>query len=292
MKYRCWALALLLGSTIPVGADDPPPRADKAKAEQIQVPYRRTMTQHILVRAKINGKGPFNFIIDSGAPLVFVNTAVGKKLGLDVDPDTNAATLDRLEVEGGVVLNKVRVRVETPFQLEGMNGMGLAGAELHGILGYTLMAKFKIEVDFTKDKMGWTLLDFKPPPPQGIGAKAAAAAGGLEMMGTIMKFVGFLYGTKTTPDMAPRGFIGIELAEKGADDSKMVEIKAVLAKSPAAEAGLKVGDRIVEINSKTVSSLADVQRITAESTAGQTLQLQIRRGTEKLDIRVAAGEGL
>ena len=53
-------LALLaLASRLP--ADE----GKKEKAETYQVPYRLTDTQHILVRAKINGQGPFNFIVDT-----------------------------------------------------------------------------------------------------------------------------------------------------------------------------------------------------------------------------------
>ena len=134
-----------------------------------QAPYRLTDTKHVLVRVKIDGKGPFNFIVDTGAPILFVSTPVGKKLGLEAN-DKGVTVLDKLEFEGGLALSGVKCRVETPFQLEGMNGMGLAGVELHGILGYTVLAKFRMEFDFTRDAMRWTPLDWKPPPPQGIGA--------------------------------------------------------------------------------------------------------------------------
>src|SRR5689334_25363721 len=103
----------------------PPLRADEPKQtppESVEVPYRLTIPKHILVRAKINGKGPFNFILDTGAPALFVATSVADKLG--IKPDKNHwGTFDRFEIEGGVVLKKATGRIETPFQLEGMNGM-------------------------------------------------------------------------------------------------------------------------------------------------------------------------
>src|SRR5262249_17780726 len=104
---------------------------EKVKEKKtFEVPFRLTIPKHIMVRAKINNKGPFNFILDTGAPALFVAVPVVKKLG--VKPDANGwATFDRFEIEGGVVLNNAKGRAETPFQLEGMNGMGLAGAELH-----------------------------------------------------------------------------------------------------------------------------------------------------------------
>src|SRR5437764_4056662 len=102
----------------------------KPEATTYNVPYRLTATQHVVVRAKINGKGPFNFILDTGAPLLFVATKVGKKAGVKADAN-GWATLDRFEIEGGLTLPKTRARIETPFQLEGMNGLGLAGLEIH-----------------------------------------------------------------------------------------------------------------------------------------------------------------
>jgi hypothetical protein len=261
-------------------------RADEPKhvGKTFEVPFQLTSTQHVLVRAKINGKGPFNLIVDTGAPILIVSTPVGKKLGLQTEKGWTK--LDRFELEGGVVLTQFKALVETPFQLEGMNGMGLAGAELHGMIGYTVLANYKIEYDFTRDKMKWTRLDFKPPPPQPVG-KAGAGQGGLEILGTLMRFLGFLSGAKL-PELTPRGFLGVELAE---DDGR-VKVKSVLSKGPAAGAGLQAGDRIDRVQGKEVRSSADVHRRLAEVTAGQTVRLVVQRGDRKEEIAITAGEGL
>src|SRR5262249_19914249 len=116
---------LLLAVTPGLLADD----VQKPISKTYQVPYRLTNTNHVLVRVKINGKGPYNFILDTGAPALFVSTPVCTKLGIQADK-RGWGTFDRFEIEGGVVLNRAKGRVEDPFQLEGMNGLGLAGAEL------------------------------------------------------------------------------------------------------------------------------------------------------------------
>ena len=69
-----------LAVAIPVRADDPPEKPTPV-AKPVAVPYRLTDSQHIMVRAKLNGKGPFNFILDTGAPAVFIATKVGEKVG-------------------------------------------------------------------------------------------------------------------------------------------------------------------------------------------------------------------
>ena len=135
MRIWCSCAALAALSLAPA-AQARAPVPDKAAPRSFEVPYRLTMVKHLLVRAKINGKGPFNFILDTGAPALFVATDVSRKLG--VDPDKKGwGTFDRLEIEGGPVVTKTRGRVEDPFQLEGMNGLGLAGVHLHGCLLYT-----------------------------------------------------------------------------------------------------------------------------------------------------------
>jgi hypothetical protein len=277
--------AILLGfCLVPAPAQE---RSRKEAAAPHPVPYRLTDSQHVLVRVKINGKGPFNFIVDTGAPIMFVATPIGKKLGLETDEE-DFATLEELQFEGGLTQNKVKVRVETPFQLDGMNGMGLAGAELHGILGYTVLAKYRMTFDFTRHKMEWTPLDFEPPPPFAIGGKGAkGGAGGLEIVGSIMKFLGPFLGLKKDAP-SPGGFFGLEL-EDGKDQ---VKVARVYDKGPAAEAGLKAGDRIETVAGKSVKTAEEVRRRAAQVEAGQTLSLVIYRGDDKKDITITAGEGL
>jgi hypothetical protein len=283
MNRILWLFPFIALVLAPVRADEPA-RREKKPAQAVDVPYRLTDTQHVLVRIKINGKGPLNFIVDTGAPLLFVATPVAKKIGLEADKGW--ATLDKLEFEGGLTQTKVKCRVETPFHLEGMNGMGLAGAELHGILGYTVLAKYRMEFDFTRDKMKWTPLDFDPPPPQPIGAKGGT--GGLEVIGGMLKFLGPLLGLRPAPPPVARGFLGVELEEKDG----AVLVKAVLAKSPGAGAGLQAGDRLEKIQGKVVKSMADVHKQTTRVEAGQVVRMNIQRGDDRQEITIKAGEGL
>src|SRR5216684_4507950 len=120
MKKLFTALAVL-AFAVPACAGD----GKKAEPKTYQVPYRLTDTNHVLLRAKINGKGPYNFIVDTGAPALFVSTGVAGKLGVNADRE-GWGKFKRFEIEGGVVLEDFKGRVENPFQLEGMNGLGLA----------------------------------------------------------------------------------------------------------------------------------------------------------------------
>jgi hypothetical protein len=269
---------LLAGS---VRGDEP-----RTKPSTFQVPYRLTNTMHVMVRAKINGKGPYNFIVDTGAPMLVVATSVGKKLGLTPD-EKGWTVLDRFEIEGGAVRPKMKCRVETPFQLEGMNGLGMAGVELHGMMGYTVLAHYRIELDFTRDKMTWTELAFQPPPPQGIRGKDSGAMASLELLGTLMKVLGALAGRQQDA-LQMRGYLGLELIEK----DEGISIKTVLPKTPADRAGLKAGDRFDRFQGRAVYTLAELNALGRRVTPGQEVQLIIRRGEKTKEITLTAGEGL
>jgi len=272
-------MALFLTCLIlPASAQAPPPKP----APGFPVPFRLTETKHVLVRAKINGKGPFNFIMDTGAPALFVGTAVCKQLGVTADND-GWGTFDRFEVEGGLVIARAQGKIEDPFQLEGMNRMGLAGVELHGVLGYNLLARYRIELDFTKDRMTWTPLPFEPGLPEGLTGKAP---GGVDAMAGMAKVMSLLVGKKGVPETKPRGVLGVEWADKDG-----VTITAVHKDSPAAVAGLLPGDRLTHVEDKEVKTRADLQRQAAALTAGTRVRLTVQRGQETRNLVVPLGKG-
>jgi len=282
--WSCAALAVFC--LAPWARGDEPA---KPQAQSFEVPYRLTAVKHIVVRAKINGKGPFNFILDTGAPALFIAPEAAKKAGVERD-EKGWGTFDRFEIEGGVVLEKARGRIEKPFQLEGMNGLGLGGAELHGMIGYNILARYRMEIDFTKDKMVWTPIDWDPKAPMGLGGNANSAAGGLEVMGTLLKFLGSLTGAKAEPDYALRGFLGMELADMEDGDSPMV--KAVLADGPAGKAGLKSGDKLTKFQGRTVTNVEDVRKFADKLGAGDDVKLTVKRGKDNVEIQFKTSEGL
>jgi hypothetical protein len=278
------AITVLLALALapPLGADSPAQVVSKT----FQVPYRLTSTNHVLVRVKINGKGPYNFILDTGAPTLFVTTAVGRELGL-VKEGNAWGVFERFEIEGGVLIPKARGRIEDPFQLEGMNGLGLAGVHLHGMIGYTLLARYRLEFDFTKNKMGWTPLAFKPPQPVALGMQGGAP-GGLDAFGTALKLIGTLLGKKPQPVIALRGYLGMAL-EDGSDG---VLVKSVLTGGPADLAGLKADDRIQKFRGAGVTSAAKIQDLAARLAPDETVPLTLLRGSESLSLQIKAGRGL
>jgi serine protease Do len=88
---------------------------------------------------------------------------------------------------------------------------------------------------------------------------------------------------KANKDLYP-GLIGISL-----DDDWMTGdpiIAAARANTPAADAGLKAGDRIVQIDGRPIRRGADIKREISPRYAGDKLRIVVMRGTDLLERKV------
>lgn len=285
MRFRITAagLAFLLAA-LPARGEDRPKDAPKP-GTTYEIPYKLTDSKHVMVRVKLNGKGPFNFILDTGAPALIMTEAVAKKTGAELDKGWGKFKLD---VEGGLTVPDAKGIAMDMFQLKGMNAMGIAGVELHGVIGYNILAKFRIQYDFTEDKLVWTALKYEPPEMKRLGGADKGDQGGLELIGSMMKFLAPLMGLKPNFELKPRGFLGLELEEKNNE----VVVKSVVKGGPADKAGLQKGDRIEFAKSTTVDSVEEVVQAVSKLGEGDSLKVRIKRGGESKDMTIELGKGL
>lgn len=284
---RLIVLGLIVALGLPTALQAAP--TTQPSTQPVLVPYRLTDTNHILIRVKINGQGPFNFIMDTGAPTMFVRIPVGKKLGLKVT--RGMATLDQLEVEGGAKLTHIQCAVQTPFQIEGMNAIGATDVDLDGLLGYLILAHFRLQIDLSKDRMVWTPLNFTPRPlanrREVLGDAPDPDEDRLEATGSLLKVLGPLIKHPQL-EAKYRGLLGIELAASG----NTVSALRVLGDSPADKAGVVGGDQLIEIDSHDVKSIADAQDAVQAVRPGQAVSVLIQRGAARLKLKITSGEGL
>lgn len=256
---------------------------ERPPTKSYQIPYKLTPMNHVMVRLKINGKGPFNFIVDTGAPAIFCSTRAAKQAGAKPDND-GWGTFATMEIEGGLKLSNVAARIEDPFQLEGMNSLGIAGVELHGMLGYNLLAKYRVTYDFASDKLLLTELpDFEPGEVPRFGR---GGQGGLEAIGTIVKFLAPLLNMQGPPKRIPRGYLGLELEEQ-----EGVVVTKVYPTSPADLAGVQVGDRITSLDKRPIRHIEDLQSVLSKRKVQDSVSLTVERHGKKIVIKVDLGRG-
>jgi serine protease Do len=268
------------------------PAQDSQVGKSYQIPFRLTDTNHFLVRVRINGKGPFNFLVDTGAPAFYVATETARKIGLEPAKNDFWTSVDRLDFEGGARLTGIKARVEDPFQLVGMNALGLPGASIDGILGFTILARYRLEIDPTKDRMTWTRLDYIPPDPpvprQADGGKAPAEVQAMNLLGPVAKFAAVLVGKQPEETLHPRGFLGLELEQVGTE----TRLVRVLAGSPAAEAGLQKSDVLISVSGQNLTGLKSARSAITDMKPGDRVKLVVRRGSADLERVLTAAEGL
>ncbi len=206
---------MLLGLLAALGSLAPAPAAkDPQIGQAFRVPYRLTLTNHYLVRVRINGQGPFNFLVDTGAPALFIGTECARKIGLVPDKREFWTPVDRFDIEGGATLKNVKARVEDPFQLEGMNALGLPGATIDGILGFTILARYRMQFDPTEDRMTWTRLDYDPKEPfvprDAVNRQPPAEVQAMNLLGPAMKLMAVFVGKQPEDVLHPQGLLGLE----------------------------------------------------------------------------------
>ncbi len=283
----------------PASAETPPDSATVRAArpgETFRIPYRLTDTNHYLVRVRLNGKGPFNFLVDSGAPALYVGTEAAKAIGLEPAADDYWTSLKRLDIEGGATLTKLKARIEDPFQLVGMNALGLPGATIDGILGFTILARFKLEFDPTSDRMTWTRIAYEPKEPYlpralrtREGPAAPAEVRTMQALGPVMKLMSVFVGKQPEVTVKAQGVLGLALEAV----SGGVRVAAVLGGSPAESAGIQKGDRLVSVNGKPIATLADAHASVAKLTPGAEATVIVRREGQDAEqtFQIRAAEG-
>jgi membrane-associated protease RseP (regulator of RpoE activity) len=134
-----------------------PPAADYAFAEgktATTIPFQ-LINNHIYVDVRLNGKGPFRFLCDTGGMNVLTPTLAGE-LGLEAEgalqgrgvgeksEDVGLVTLDSLSV-GEVTLRKQAFIV---FALEPFGD--IEGVPQSGLIGYEVFKRFVVGIDYEK----------------------------------------------------------------------------------------------------------------------------------------------
>ncbi|MBX6315849.1 MAG: aspartyl protease family protein, partial [Isosphaeraceae bacterium] len=248
MKIRpiVLALSIALASGLSLAAlqarPGPPPAQDQAPKPAV-VPFEMLPSNHMVVRATINGKGPYRLIFDLGSPVILLGSKAAEATGA-IPKDAPKAFLFSTRGEGKIATLKVGDLTAKDLPVIVMDHPalkalgGLLGRPLDGIIGYTFFARYRTTIDYQTRQMTFTPVPFevrdlmKDLPDRLLGPKVAQ-----------------------TRILAPQGLWGLTLGTpEGGVSSRGVPIQAVLPDSPAAAAGLKPGDLLTTLDGRWTTS--------------------------------------
>lgn len=276
------AAAVILGPG--PGAAQEAPAAGKAKPKPkpkpAVVPFVMLPTNHMLVTATINGKGPYRLIFDLGAPITLLSNRASEAAGV-VNADApraflfgmrGEAEIDRLEA-GGLKAEKLPVIV---FDHPVLSALGDAiGRRIDGIMGFTLFARYRTTIDYQTREMTFEPVDYqvrdllKELPDRMLGPKIARER-----------------------VLAPLGIWGLRLGRPtGGLDDPGVPVVAVAEGSPADRGGLKPGDVITTLDGRWTASVADVFAAAADAEPGRAAEVVILRDGKEMTLTVTPADG-
>jgi PDZ domain/Aspartyl protease len=301
MRVSAWATVVIMGlglslartrtglafepqaaptARVPAQAPAPPAaKADKSKVKAV-VPFEMLPTNHMLVQARINDKGPYRLIFDLGAPVTLLNNRVSEAAGV-VKPDSprsflfgmrGEAEVGKLQV-GELTAAKLPVIVLDHPVLKALEDV--TGRRIDGLMGFTFFARYKTTIDYHAHQMAFEPIDYqirdllKELPERLMGPKVARHR-----------------------VLAPASMWGLRLGEPtGGLDSRGVPIVKVHDGSPAAVAGLKPGDVLITVDGRWTTSIADVYHAAADVEPGRKVDVVIHRNGKEITLAVALADG-
>ena len=253
----------------------------------VSVPFKLLPSRHMLMSVTLNGKGPYNLIFDTGAPLNLVNTRVSKEAKLakvkgGVGGGFGFGLLNVQQMElgslkvGDVTAEKLPTVVMDHPTVAAISGMYSAEyGPIEGIVGFPFFGRYAATVDYQAKTLTLRPNGFQPGDYLTDLTKGLLSAGD---RGAEPKVVGAagLWGFAVT----------------AADDGKPgVTVGEVFAGSPAAAGTLAAGDRLLTLDGRWADSVADVSLAASLVKPGRAVSLTIRRGENEITLSVTPVKG-
>jgi hypothetical protein len=277
MKIKLLVCALFLISTPLSG------RADDVSSKPFSVPFDTIKTQHMVVEVKINGKGPFRLIFDTGAPDSLVSNKVAKEAGLfpkefKKPPFAIFGSMGQFKIKtleaGDLKAENLSTMVIDHPTVSAISG---AAGPIEGIIGFTFFARYKMTIDYEKKQMTFVPTAYNPPDA-------------MQMM--MKKLLAPRSEREKPPILAPGGLFGLLLDKDSKDEEPGVGIKEVFSDGPAARGGLRAGDRLLTLDRRWTDSVNDCYFAASRVRPGSTVPAVVLRDGKQVELKMSVNAGL
>jgi hypothetical protein len=281
-------LLLLTGliTLAPVSRAAPPERKDEPKPDDkpIVVPFELLKSRHMAIQVKINGKGPYRVIFDTGAPTNLINNKVAKEAGLVGKVDKGgglpfgamlgAKTIKTLEVGDAKLEGVPTMVMDHPTVAAIAEVVG----PIEGLIGYPFFARYKMTIDYQKKEM--TLV------PNGNKPDDA-------MQVLMNKLMAGTSGKKPEPTvLAPQAVWGFTVGKSKGDESAGVVVTEVIEGGPTAAGGLLIGDRLLTLDGRWTDSVGDTFLAASAVKPGKATTLVVKRDGKEVKLTITPAKGL
>lgn len=277
------SVTLLAAFLLPAFADAQQVEPKVEPGKKFIVPFELIKTQHMVVNVKINGKGPYRLVFDTGAPDSLVSNKIAKEAEL-FSKDFKKPIFSLFGSMGQVKMKEVAIG---DLKAENVSTMVLDhptvqaiasfAGPLEGIIGFTFYARYKMSIDYEKKVMTFEPNDYQPG----------------DVMQAMMKRMMAPKAERTTPRvLAPAGVLGIRVEKAKDDEAAGVSITDVLAASAAADAGFKMGDRLLTLDGRWTDTVADLYLAASLIEMGRPVTARVRRDGKQLLLKISPRAGL
>lgn len=278
------ALSLLLFSWTTCHGQSKP--APEVPAKPVVVPFELLRTKHIAVKIKVNGKGPFRVIFDTGAPMTVLTSKLAREAGLATNRPAGGFGL--FGAGGGpMTIKSLMVGDLEAKDVQGMvmdhptvRELALALGPLEGIVGFPFFARYRTTIDYQEKTLTFVPSGFDPPNVYQLMTKEVEALMGRPGAASLPRV------------LAPAALWGLSVTREKDDPEPGVVIKEVVPNSAAAMGGLKKGDRLLTVDGRWTDSVSDLYHAAGLVKAGRMVKVVVLRDKKELTLNVTPTFGL
>ena len=175
MKHRagflCLLLALLGGCG--TGPSHVAPVETRLQAASIRIPSQQMTVDGFVVQGTINGRGPFSFLMDTGAGICVVTPELSRQFPDSLEKATNSYLVsgsDRIAYDQNLAIQELLIGEAAFTDLSavvfGLDEISAAlGIQLDGILGFPLFKDVLLTLDYEHREM--VISNGRLPEPNG-----------------------------------------------------------------------------------------------------------------------------
>jgi clan AA aspartic protease (TIGR02281 family) len=159
-RVTCLVAGLLVLTSCDVGAPARVQAPVDSAAGEVAFELAGPGGAALVVPVFINGQGPFDFVLDTGATFTCVDDALAERLGLQeqrgqvaIGAGVGGAGRVRLVRMDSLRIGEARVERMTACVLD-LQALRSIGTGVHGLVGLNFLKSFRVTLDFQRNVVG------------------------------------------------------------------------------------------------------------------------------------------